>query len=222
MMKLASIQAAIFDMDGLLINSEVMIMEACIRAAREIGIDYTQQQFVELIGRSGADASRMMCEQLGGEENMAMVSQGLHQRLAEHNHVFPLKAGAKAILEDYYSQGVKLAVASSSPIEHIQHRLQHVEVLDYFDVITSGQEVESGKPNPDIYLLAMQRLQVDAAQCVAFEDSEPGARAAIAAGLRVIVVPDLKQPSDFVEENSFAVVESLDHFMQLNKDCLFN
>ncbi|CAN0008627.1 unnamed protein product, partial [Chrysoparadoxa australica] len=130
----SAIKAAIFDMDGLLINSEQMIMEACIAAAKEIGIDYTPAQFVELIGRSGVDASRIMCEQLGGESNMAKVSQGLNARLAHNNHVFPLKKGAKALLAYYQTQGIQLAVASSSPIQHIQHRLQHVGVLDYFDV----------------------------------------------------------------------------------------
>lgn len=217
-----AIKAAIFDMDGLLINSEQIIMDACIAAAKDIGIHYTPAEFVELIGRSGADASRIMCEQLGGEDNMAAVSRGLNARLVTINHVFPLKKGAKALLDYYQAQGIKLAVASSSPIQHITHRLQHVGVLDYFNVITSGQEVEKGKPNPDIYLLAMSRLKVPATACIAFEDSEPGARAAIAADLNVVVVPDLKQPSEFVRSNAFVVVECLQTFLKHSRNGSLN
>lgn len=206
------VKAAIFDMDGLLIDSERVIMQACIAAAADIGIDYTQTEFVELIGRAGEDSTRLMIEQLGGRQAFEQVMHGLDARLAEHDHAFPLKSGVVELLAFYQSQGVVCGVASSSPTTHIQHRLDSVEVLDYFAHITSGHEVSNGKPNPDIYLLAMQKLQVNAADCIAFEDSEPGARAAIAAGLKVIVVPDLKQPSEFVRQHCYQLVESLDLF----------
>lgn len=208
-----SIKAAIFDMDGLLIDSERIIMQACIQAAKEIGIDYTKSEFVELIGRSSPDASRIMAEQLGGVDILEQVSNGVTTILSQRNHVFPLKTGAVALLNHYQSQDIICGVASSSPTQHIQHRLTHVNVLDYFSTITSGQEVTNGKPSPDIYLLAIQKLGVTVDECIAFEDSEPGARAAIAAGLKVVVVPDLKQPSAFVKENCFKLVDSLDHYL---------
>jgi beta-phosphoglucomutase-like phosphatase (HAD superfamily) len=207
------IKAAIFDMDGLLIDSERIIMQACIQAAKDVGIKYTQAEFVELIGRSSSDASRIMTEQLGGIEMLERVSHGVGTILSQRNHVFPLKTGAVALLSHYQSQNVICGVASSSPTHHIQHRLSHVNVLDYFSTITSGQEVSNGKPSPDIYLLAIQKLGFAVEECIAFEDSEPGARAAIAAGLKVVVVPDLKQPSDFVKENSFKIVSNLADFL---------
>lgn len=207
------VKAAIFDMDGLLIDSERIIMQACIRAAKAVGITYSQAEFVELIGRSSQDASRMMAEQLNGLENLSKVGQGVDQILSVRNHVFPLKSGVVELLQYYQSNNVICGVASSSPIVHIQHRLSHIGILDYFSSITSGQEVANGKPNPDIYLLAIKRLGVSAEECIAFEDSEPGARAAIAAGLKVVVVPDLKQPSDFVKENSFRIVENLADYL---------
>jgi len=208
-----NIKAAIFDMDGLLIDSERIIMQACIQAANNAGIDYSQAEFVELIGRSSTDASRIMAEQLGGVDILERVSTGVNTILSQRNHVFPLKAGAVALLNHYQSQRVVCGVASSSPTQHIQHRLSHVNVLDYFSTITSGQEVANGKPSPDIYLLAIQKLGVTVDECIAFEDSEPGARAAIAAGLKVVVVPDLKPLSEFVRENCYQLVESLDHYL---------
>ncbi len=200
-------------MDGLLIDSERIIMQACIQAANDVGIDYSQAEFVELIGRSSTDASRIMAEQLGGVDILDRVSTSVNTILSQRNHVFPLKAGAVALLNHYQSQRICCGVASSSPIQHIQHRLSHVNVLDYFSTITSGQEVSNGKPSPDIYLLAIQKLGVTVDECIAFEDSEPGARAAIAAGLKVVVVPDLKQPSAFVRENCFKLVDSLDNYL---------
>jgi beta-phosphoglucomutase-like phosphatase (HAD superfamily) len=207
------VKAAIFDMDGLLIDSERIIMQACIQAAKAVGITYTQAEFVELIGRSSPDASRMMAEQLNGVENLSKVGEGVERILSARNHVFPLKSGVVELLQYYQSNNVICSVASSSPIAHIEHRLSHAGVLDYFSSITSGQEVANGKPSPDIYLLAINRLGISAEECIAFEDSEPGAHAAITAGLKVVVVPDLKQPSDFVKQNSFRVVESLADYL---------
>jgi HAD superfamily hydrolase (TIGR01509 family) len=209
----AGFKAAIFDMDGLLIDSERIIMQACIVAAKQVGITYTQAEYVELIGRSGPDSTRIMVEQLGGVQNFNQVMQGLDMQLAQHNHTFPLKQGVLPLLKHYQSNNVICSVASSSPAHHITHRLSHVAMLDYFRHITSGQEVVNGKPSPDIYLLAIKKMGLNAEQCIAFEDSENGARAAIAAGLKVVVVPDLKQPSDYVKENCHQVVASLEDWL---------
>ncbi len=212
MSKLA-VKAAIFDMDGLLIDSERIIMQACIQTAKDIGIPYGQTEFVELIGRSSQDASRIMASQLNGTDNLIKVGTGVKALLKARHNVFPLKPGVVKLLKYYQSNNVICSVASSSPIAHIKHRLSHVGILDYFSSITSGQEVNNGKPSPDIYLLAIDRLGVKADDCVAFEDSEPGARAAIAAGLKVIVVPDLQYPSEFVLANSHQIIESLDAYL---------
>jgi HAD superfamily hydrolase (TIGR01509 family) len=207
------IKAAIFDMDGLLIDSERIIMQACIVSAKQVGITYTQAEYVELIGRAGPDSTRIMVEQLGGMENFNLVMQGLDAQLAQYNHTFPLKQGALDLLKHYQSNNVICSVASSSPTHHITHRLSHVGVLDYFNHITSGQEVTRGKPSPDIYLLAVEKLGIKAEECIAFEDSENGALAAIAAGLKVVVVPDLKQPSDYVREHCHQVITSLEDWL---------
>ncbi len=207
------IKAAIFDMDGLLIDSERIIMQACIVAAKQIGITYTQAEYVELIGRAGPDSTRIMVEQLGGQANFNQVMQGLDILLAEYNHTFPLKNGANKLLKHYQSNNVICSVASSSPIHHITHRLNHVGIFNYFSYITSGQEVTRGKPDPDIYLLAVKKLGLKAEECIAFEDSENGALAAIAAGLKVVVVPDLKQPSDYVRAHCHQVITSLEDWL---------
>jgi len=202
-------------MDGLLIDSERIIMQACISAAQQVGITYTQAEYVELIGRAGPDSTRIMTAQLGGTERFNLVMQGLDAQLASLNNTFPLKPGVRALLQHYQAHDIVCSVASSSATHHITQRLNQVGVSDYFHHITSGQEVERGKPNPDIYLLAVKKLGIPADACIAFEDSEMGARAAIAAGLKVVVVPDLIQPSDFVTKHSYQVVDSLVSYLDL-------
>ena len=98
-------------------------------------------------------------------------------------------------------------ISSISPVAWL-HRLIN-KLLDYFTAITSGDEVKRGKPHPDIYLLAIKKLGLDPKDCIAFEDSELGALAAITAGLNVVVVPDLKQPTEFVKDHCFRVLNSL-------------
>ncbi len=188
-------------------------MQACIAAAQQIGITYTQAEYAELIGRAGPDSTRRMIEQLNGLENFNRVMQGLDAQLAERNHSFPLKLGALDLLKYYQANSIICSVASSSLTHHISHRLSQVGVLDFFSHVTSGQEVKNGKPNPDIYLLAVQKLGLKVTECIAFEDSETGARAAIAAGLKVVVVPDLQQPSDYVREHCHQVVGSLQDWL---------
>ncbi len=198
-------------MDGLLIDSERIIMQACIAAAAEFGIAYSQAHYVDLIGRNATDSTRVMTEQLGGEANFNQVLQRVDAILAALPAPFPLKLGALETIQFFHQKNVPCAVASSSYKNIVQNRLTQVGVFDYFSAITSGDEVTNGKPHPDIYLLALKKLGYQAADCIAFEDSELGARAAIAAGLKVIVVPDLKSPSDFVKENCFMMAESLLH-----------
>jgi beta-phosphoglucomutase-like phosphatase (HAD superfamily) len=201
---------AIFDMDGLLIDSERIIMQACIAAASEFGIVYTLADYVELIGRAAPDANRLMTEQLGGEGNYDKVIARTNALLASQQHHFPLKNGALQLLGFLQSRNIACGVASSSYVPEIQHRLTNVGVLGYFQMITGGNEVLRGKPDPAIYQLTMQKFGMLPHEGIVFEDSESGARAAIAAGLNVVVVPDLKQPSAFVRDNCFKVLDSLE------------
>lgn len=208
--------AAIFDMDGLLIDSERLIMQACIAAAADIGVVYTQAQYAELIGRAHQDSTQRMIAQLGGEANFQAVMQGLDHYLAEMGGVFPLRPGAQDLLSHFQDRNILCGVASSSHRPTVNRRLAGVGVLSHFKAFATGEEVARGKPNPDIFLLALSRLGVPAETCIAFEDSEMGARAAIAAGLKTIVVPDLNEPSAFVRENAYAVLNSLEEFLHFD------
>jgi HAD superfamily hydrolase (TIGR01509 family) len=214
MIRAGTFQAAIFDMDGLLIDSERAIMAAWLAGARELGFELRQADFVQVIGRAAREGNVILAGLLGGE--LALKQTAAHVRAAMRQDgadpVFPLKCGAATLLEALAAAGVPCAVASSSSVEEIRHRLGHadVDVLRHFEAIAGGNEVTHGKPDPALYLLAAARLGVAPEHCIAFEDSENGARAAQAAGIRVVIVPDLKPPSPEVAARAHGVIGSLE------------
>jgi HAD superfamily hydrolase (TIGR01509 family) len=204
-------KAAIFDMDGLLIDSERAISAAWIAGARELGFKLEMADFMRVIGTASQQSTAMLIEIMGSEADMRATAARAHALLPQAGGapVFPLKTGVLPLLEALQAAGIACAVASSSNVDEIRHRLGHVDVLKYFRSVTGGNEVTHGKPDPALYLLAAARLGVPPEDCIAFEDSENGARAAQAAGVRVVIVPDLKPPPDDVAARAHGVIGSL-------------
>ena len=205
--------AAIFDMDGLLIDSERPIMAAWIEAARTLDIELSQSHYLQCVGLATAESQVILRTLLGGEEAylhaIDHVRKCLQLERADGVPLFPIKPGAAEFLGALRQQGTRCAVASSSTSAQIQACLGSLGVLDHFDAFAGGDEVARAKPDPALYLLAASRLGVDPSQCVAFEDSENGARAALAAGLRVVIVPDLKHPPAAILAQALHVLDSL-------------
>jgi beta-phosphoglucomutase-like phosphatase (HAD superfamily) len=201
-------------MDGLLIDSERAIMRAWVAGARELGIVLAEDDFVQCVGRAAPESDAILTGILGSREAFDAAGTRaralLREEAAGGDPVFPLKPGAFALLGALREAGVPCAVASSSRVAEIRHRLGAVGVLDFFQAVTGGDEVPRGKPDPAIYLLAASRLDAVPADCIAFEDSENGAKAAQAAGIRVVVVPDLRHPAPEVLARSHHVLSSLD------------
>ena len=211
MIRTGTFKAAIFDMDGLLIDSERAIARAWIEGAKALGFPLAMHDFVRVIGRAAQQSDAILADLLGGEEALRATAAKARTLLphADGGPVFPLKTGALPLLEALHAAGIPCAVASSSNVEEIRHRLGHVDVLRFFECIAGGDEVTHGKPDPALYLLAAARLGVAPEACIAFEDSENGARAAQAAGVRVVIVPDLAHPPDDVAARAHGVIHSL-------------
>ena len=211
MIRAGTFKAAIFDMDGLLIDSERAISAAWIEGAKALGFNLEMSDFVRVIGTAAQQSTAMLIEIMGSEDAMRATAAKAHALLPQAGGapVFPLKTGALPLLEALRDAGIPCGVASSSSVDEIRHRLGHVDVLKYFRCIAGGNEVTHGKPDPALYLLAAARLGVAPEDCIAFEDSENGARAAQAAGVRVVIVPDLKQPPADVAARAHGVMASL-------------
>jgi len=205
--------AAIFDMDGLLIDSERPIMAAWIEAARTLDIELSHSQYLQVVGLAMTESEHILASLLGGadayNQAVAHVRQRLQLERSDGAPLFPIKPGAAEFLSALRERGTRCAVASSSTSGQIQACLGSLGVLHHFSAFAGGDEVARAKPDPALYLLAAERLGVDPAECIAFEDSENGAKAALAAGMRVVVVPDLKHPPASIIERAFHVLESL-------------
>lgn len=203
--------AAIFNMYGLLVDSERVTLRAWLDAAQARAIALAEADYLQVVGRASTDSNAMLTALLGGPKVFEQVQADVAARLwdAGPEPLFPLKPGAASLLHALRQAGVPCAVASSSRRDEIEHRLGRVGVLHHFHAWAGGNEVPRGKPDPALYRLAAARLGVDPTQCLAFEDSENGAHAAQAAGVAVVIVPDLTQPGANVVERSHGVLESL-------------
>lgn len=212
-MPLPPFAAAIFDMDGLLIDSERATLRAWTEAARAQGVVLRESDYLQVVGKAAQDSHAILQAHLGGvipfEQAMVAVRAAL-QEVEGEKLLFPLKPGAAALLAQLQAAGIPCAVASSSRTQEIAQRLGRVGVLQHFGAVAGGNEVPHGKPDPALYLLAAQRLGVAPAQCLAFEDSHNGACAALAAGMGLVVVPDLLQPAPEVAQACLAVLVSLE------------
>jgi HAD superfamily hydrolase (TIGR01509 family) len=208
--------AAIFDMDGLLIDSERAIMQAWIDAAARAGSSITEEQFRAVIGRD-ARASIPTLEAMLGRDICHQVRAIVAEQIqaAEPVEMFPVKPGAFEMLNRLRELGVPCAVASSTLSREVTRRLKSAKLFDYFEFVLGGDDVEHGKPDPALYRLAAQRLSVAPARTLAFEDSGHGVAAAHGAGVPVVLVPDLIPPTEASKAQSLRVLTSLSHALPL-------
>jgi HAD superfamily hydrolase (TIGR01509 family) len=201
----------IFDMDGLMLDTERIAKIAWQQAARLAGVDMSDALFASLIGRRETDAIGLLAEAFGPEfdfhQSQARCNALYQDYVARHS--LPLKAGIRELLDELSRRSIPLAVATSTQNPVARQRLEQVGLLRYFSVLVAGNEIPHGKPAPDIYLEAVKRLGVEAATSFALEDSPAGVRAAHAAGLNVIMVPDLVPPTPEIAALTWRIADSL-------------
>ena len=199
--------AAVFDMDGLLIDSERAIRDAWQSAAQERGITISTSQYTSVVGRASAEADAQLASFLGGEKALEEIRQVVISKL----RVFPAKPGATELLTGLRKREIPCAIASSSSTTEIKQRLEAVGLAEYFHSFAGGDEVPKGKPDPSVYLLAALRLGISPEKCLAFEDSQNGIKSAVSAGMQVVAVPDLIKPDT---SNCLIELDSLNHAVQ--------
>ena len=205
--------AAVFDMDGLLLDSERPVRSAWLDAAAQHGCALQPSDYAGLIGLNHTDSHTRLRTLLGGDEAvLARVRQRAQELLAQRlgTRGFEPTPGAARLLARLQRAGVACAVASSTAPDEVRQRLQAAGLLGFFVSICGGDEVRQGKPHPDLYALALTRLGVAAPQAGAFEDSGPGVQSALAAGLLVVAVPDLAPPQARWLHRCLAVLPTLD------------
>jgi HAD superfamily hydrolase (TIGR01509 family) len=202
--------AAVFDMDGLLIDSERPMFDAWIEAARQLDCAFDPELLRRVLGRPGAEGVALFRASLGDAFPYDAVRARVQELLvAPRAAGFSVMPGVRALLDRCRAQEVPCAVASSTRRLQLEERLTRCGLHPLFAAFAGGDEVAHGKPAPDIFLLAAERIGVDPHDCLVFEDSEHGARGALAAGMQVVIVPDLTHPSDEARGLCLAVLSSL-------------
>jgi HAD superfamily hydrolase (TIGR01509 family) len=205
------IDAVVFDLDGVIIDSEELWDEVREGLARERGGRWSAQAQADMMGMSSTEWSRYLHEVVGLPEPPDEISREVVERmLARYSESLPLVDGAVDAVKRLAAHW-RLAVASSSNRELIDRVLEVSGLAPYFEATVSSEEVERGKPAPDVYLEAARRLGVEAARSVAIEDSASGIRSSHAAGMHVVAIPNraFPPPADVLARAS-VVLESIE------------
>ena len=178
-------------MDGLLVDSERMERRAWQAAAIAHGIDMSDERFASFIGHPADEGEKLLRHYYGADFDIAAFRASCHDRMHAlmADGGVPLRPGAREWLAFVRELEIPVGLATSSGPTLVAERLG--PLISLFDAVVTRADVARGKPYPDLYLEAARRLGVPARECVALEDSPTGARAALAAGMAVIVIPDL-------------------------------
>ncbi|MEE1273560.1 MAG: HAD family phosphatase [Olegusella sp.] len=203
------IQAAIFDMDGLMYDTEPLWYKAWTPALARFGLTFDDSVAVECRGTSGVYRDAVIARHYPGQDAHG-IGTALDEEAAQIiARELTKKPGLDELLVWLSAQGVPCVVASSSGHEMIRGNLERTGVAGYFATEVSGQDVQKGKPEPDIFLAAAAAVGADPTRSMVLEDSFAGVRAGRAGGFVTVMVPDLAQPTDEIAGLCDAVCTSL-------------
>lgn len=204
-------RAVVFDLDGLMVDTERIALECWIESARTFGWEITRETCLALVGIDSRESRQVLLDRMGGSFPMSEVSARGRVRYLERlrGEGVQVKPGLVELLDWLAARAVPVAVATSTQQELALEKLALAGLRERFETIVGGDQVPRGKPAPDVYREAIARIGAEPAHCVALEDSEIGLRAAHAAGATCIVVPDLMPPSPAYEPLAHAIVPSL-------------
>ena len=204
------VEAVIFDMDGLLIDTEAVYIKAYQAGAAIMGVELPLSFCHSMIGTPSPECDRMVQEFFGPAFRLDDFNGHVDDHAARMLEAgVPVKAGAVELLAFLGERGLPLAIATSSSRRTTERHLGRAGLLGHFRALATRDDVVRGKPNPDIHLEAARRLSVAPERCLAFEDSNTGLTAAHAAGTMAIMVPDLVPPTDEVRAKCLAVLSDL-------------
>ena len=204
------LDAVIFDMDGLLLDTERLQRDAMTGAGRALGYPFDDLLFERIVGIH-RDGNRVtLAEHFGAEFPLDAFYLDSDARFAGLSAGgIPLRPGVVELLDHLAARGVPCGVATSTLSPRAEQHLRHVGLFDRFATVVTRSDVERPKPAPDPYLLAAERLGARPAHCLALEDSPNGIRAAAAAGMAVVMIPDILPPTAETEGLVRATLPSL-------------
>ncbi len=206
-----TMKTVIFDMDGVLFDTERLCMDSWVAVTKEMGLSGMEEIFPKCIGCNAKGSERFVLEAYGEsfdyEGFRKRASAWFWDRIEKNG--LPVKPGAEEILRSLKEDGWAIGLASSTRQSTVLNHLEHAGLREYFSAVVTGDMVEHGKPNPEIYLLACGALSAKPPQTYAIEDSPNGIRAAHAAGMMPLMVPDILAPDEEMRKLSVEIFEDL-------------
>jgi HAD superfamily hydrolase (TIGR01509 family) len=203
--------AVIFDMDGLLLDTERLAFDAFHSACSLFNLGDLSNVYMKCIGTNSEMGKSILKDRLNGianYEDFSLACGREYRKLIEGRPV-PLKKGVDELLRHIENIGKPMAVATSTNYNSAKAELKNSGILHFFDHIVGGDQVKRSKPDPEIYLKISSALLTEPSKCLAFEDSKNGVKAAVAAGMTVVQIPDLVFPDDELLELGHIVLDSL-------------
>lgn len=192
-------KAAIFDMDGLLLDTERVCMRVFKQACQTVELPFYQDIYLSIIGRNAAGIEKIFRDAYGDDLPKLHAEWRANYDAIVRHQAIPVKEGVVELLEWLKANNIPTAVATSTHKDLASIKLKLAGIDHYFDHLTCGCEVTNGKPDPEIYQLAARRLGVEPEQCIAFEDSNNGVLSAVSAKMHTFQIPDLVEPSEEIK-----------------------
>ncbi len=205
------IKAVIFDMDGVLINTEKWLNVYWQQAAREAGFAVTREHGLAIRSLASKFAGPYLQNIFGPDFDYEAIRARRKQLMKEHieKNGIEKKPGVDEILDYLRAKKIKTAVATATDPERTRQYLTQIGIYDKFDQIVSATTVKNGKPEPDVYLYACEQIHEKPGDCIAVEDSPNGILSAYRAGLSVVMVPDLTEPDEETAKLLYAKFDTL-------------
>ena len=207
-----NIKAVLFDMDGLMVDTESLATEAFIHSAKKQGYDMTKEETLMVLGFTTKSIYEFWENYFKNSDVSGKQLVDDHYKYIE-NVLFTTGPKKMPYIEELLKylkeNNYKVAVASSSNMNHIINNMEKTGLKKYIDGFASGAEVKNGKPAPDVFLLVAERLGVEPKKCLVLEDSKAGVIAGSSAGAKVIMVPDMFKPDDECKEKAYKIVNNL-------------
>lgn len=205
------IKAVILDMDGTMIDTEMQSSLDWPAVAEKYGFEVDKQFIQRFLGLTGKVKTEKLATYLPITVDVHEVMMYYHALTKERfkRDGIDMKTGLVELLEYCKSKSIKLAVASASSYDRIINILTDIGILTYFDMIVSGDMITRQKPDPEIYILSAERLQLNYAECIVIEDSRVGIASAHASTMQTILVPDVEEPDELMLSQSDYCVTSL-------------
>ncbi len=211
------VSLCIFDMDGLLIDSERIYLESAMECSRNFGYNVSDELIRKTMGNNREEAKRRFFEAMGKDFPYEQFSKDrliIQDEYLKH-HAIEKKKGAEELLDYLDEKRIRKAVATSTRRERARRFLNSAGLSGRFDHIVYGDDLKESKPRPEIYLKAISAFPIDKSEILAFEDSGNGILSAVGAGIEVVLVPDLAYVADEVKEKSFTVLHDLTEAIKL-------